>query len=248
MAARIIVLLIVVTVLAGCITTEDGVTVGGIGEGIVGSGEVITKDFDFSGFSRVSAGNAFRVEVERGDAYSVSVTVDDNVEQYLDVQQTGDEVRIFLKPRLMLSLRNVHLEAKITMPEVRGLNFSGATRATVTGFDSTESLDVELSGASRLSGDIRAGETNMDVSGASTVELNGTAAGLRAEASGASTLQLGEFSTADAAVKASGASRMVVNANGTIRGDASGASRVEYLGDPASVRVDTSGASTVRSR
>lgn len=248
MFARVVVLTIAVMLLAGCMMTGNGVTVGGPGGAVVGSGNVITKDYDFSGFSRVAVGNAFKVEVQQGQSYAVSVTVDDNVEQYLDVKQEGDQVRIYLKPRLMLSLRNVRLEARITMPEVTGLDFSGATRATVTGFESNKRLDVEVSGASRVSGDITAGETSMNVSGASTVELRGAATGLDLEASGASTLKLADMPASDARVRASGASRIQVNVSGSLTGDASGASTVEYEGKPTNVRVDTSGASSVRSR
>lgn len=236
---RVAALMVAAVLLAGCIVD---------GEVVVGSGAKVTKDYDFSEFSRVAVGNAFRVDIQQGDSYSVSVTVDDNLAEYLDVQQNGDQVRIYLKPRLMLGLRDVTLEAKITMPAITGLDFSGATRATVTGFEGADALDIEVSGASRLTGDVVAGETELEVSGASTVELDGRASGLQVAASGASTARLEDFETTNARVNASGASRITVNATGEIRGDASGASTVEYLGDPESVRVDTSGASNVRSR
>ncbi len=52
----------------------------------------------------------------------------------------------------------------------------------------------------------------------------------------------------DADVEASGASTVTVNLSGTLDADASGASRVLYLGNPSLGRIDTSGASSITRR
>lgn len=228
------------------VVMASGCMVGG--QFVEGSGRTVTKDYDFSDFSKLQVGSAFKLDVRQGDSYSVSVTVDDNMEEFLDVKQTGDTVQIGLEPRVSLGFRNMTLKATVTMPELSGLDISGAARATMTGFEMTKDVAVEASGASKLSGDLSAGELTVKASGASTVEIEGRATGLRAEASGASTLRLENVQTGDARVNASGASRISVNASGELTGDASGASTVEYEGKPASVRVDTSGASNVRQR
>ncbi len=86
----------------------------------------------------------------------------------------------------------------------------------------------------------------MRASGASTVEITGSTGPLDVEASGASTVRLANFTSADTRVNASGASNITVNASGKLTGEASGASSVRYTGSPASVQVDTSGASSVK--
>jgi len=110
--------------------------------------------------------HAFDVEVTSGDAYQVSITVDDNLWDYLDVRQTGQTVNIGLKRSH--SYTNVHLEADVTMPELSGLILSGASRGDVSGFSSAEPLDIKLSGASSLNMDnLEAGNTKFELSGAS---------------------------------------------------------------------------------
>jgi hypothetical protein len=215
---------------------------------VTGSGRTVTKDYDFSDFTRIEAGSAFEVDVRQSDSTSVQVTVDDNLEQYLDVTQNGDTLRLQLKPSVRFGFSRATLRAKVSMPSLDGLDISGAARATVTGFNSQQPLDVQVSGASTLRGDITSGNARFDVSGASTVTLDGTAGDIDVEASGASTANLQDLAAANGRVSASGASRAVVNVSGTLDAEASGASSIRYMGNPAHVREDASGASSVGPR
>jgi len=238
---RILGVLLVIFMLAGCIPTMGGTV-------ITGSGRASTQEFDLSGFSKVNVSSAFRVAIEQGERYGVSVTIDDNLVEYLDVRVEGDTLRIGMKPRLAIGFGNFTQKAEITMPQIEGIELSGATQGDISGFESDRPLEIEVSGASRLRGSIAAGETRMHVSGASTVELDGSASDLEVDASGASSVRLDDFLTGDARVEASGASNITVSAKGRLTGSASGASTVSYIGEPASVRVDSSGASNVRQK
>lgn len=215
---------------------------------LTGSGRTTTQDYDFSDFTKVSVSSAFQAEITQGDSYATSVTVDDNVVQHLDVRVDGDTLRIGLKPMVSLGLGNVTLRAQVTMPDLDGLDLSGATRTQVRGFSNTKPANVEVSGASQLRGDMTTGEMRMGASGASTVELTGSTGRLDVEASGASTVRLQDYASQNAVVRASGASNVTVNTSGRLTGEASGASTVSYTGNPESVQVDTSGASNVRQR
>jgi hypothetical protein len=229
-----------VAMLSGCFPVVVG------GEQVVGSGRSTTQEYDFRGFTRVQIGSAFEATVTQGESYSVAVTVDDNIVQYLDVRVDGDTLHIGLKPMIRFSFRDTTMRAEVTLPDLEGLDVSGATRTRAQGFSNDKTVEVEVSGASRLTGDISSGEMNIEASGASHVELNGETGRLDARASGASTLRLQDLASADTRVDASGASTIVVSPSGRLTGDASGASTVRYAGSPASVRVDTSGASSVR--
>ena len=65
------------------------------------------------------------------------------------------------------------------------------------------------------------------------------------DVSGASNLNLESFPVNDATVTVSGASHAVVNPSGTLNVDASGASSLQYIGNPNLGTINTSGASTV---
>jgi hypothetical protein len=227
---------------------------------IVGSGNLVTEQKDFSDFVRVDAGSAFDVSITRDDNFSIKITADDNLMEHVRVSISGDTLHIDTNA---ISFANVTLRAAITMPDIDVFNLSGASRGTLTGFDAAETFSCDLSGASRLSftditfGDVTAsasgastidgtltcGNIGFDLSGASNVGVEGQAADVTLDGSGASSAALDDFTVENANVELSGASSAVVKATGTIDADLSGASSLDYTGTLG--EVHTSGASSI---
>jgi hypothetical protein len=218
----------------------------GAGTTVTGSGQTVTRQFEFNDFSEVAASSTFQVQITQAAKHSVTVTVDDNILEYLEVIRSGDTLRLGLKPNV--SLRNATLKAVVAMPLLTGLKLSGATRTTVAGFSSGEPLHVAVSGASTLQGEIKVGAAWFDVSGASRVQLRGGTKSLKAEVSGASHADLESFTSTETVVEVSGASHATVCPSGDLDAIAGGASSVRYVGKPASVKQNTSGASSVRQK
>jgi len=215
-------------------------------QSVRGSGTPVTREFDFSDFDQVSIEHAFRGTITRGDAYRVSVTVDDNLERYLQVEQNGGRVTIGFEDPVLV--RDATLEYEITMPALTALNASGASNAILRDFTSSDAFAVEASGASRIEGTITTGDLTATASGASTISLAGQGAALRGNASGASTLDLEEFAADSANVDASGASTINVNTSGRLDASASGASNIHYIGNPQLGNISGSGGSEVGPR
>ena len=215
----------------------------GCGGALKGSGKLKTETYNFTDFSDVEISSAFEVEITRSSSYSVTATVDDNLIKYVDVSKEGETLRIAFKRVTMEG--PVTLKARITMPKLRGLDLSGATRGTVSGFSSTENVDLKVSGASKIIGDISAATVNFDVSGASTVQLKGSAGNMVAVATGASKIKLAGFVVKNANVTLDGASTGSVNLSGRLDADLSGASKLSYIGEPTMGSIDTSGSSTI---
>jgi hypothetical protein len=229
---------------------------------VKGSGVLKIEEMDFSDFTRVEVGSAFEVEIAQSDQFSVSITADDNLFDYIQVSKRGTTLKIDVKPAVMF--HSATHRAEITMPELLGLELSGATQGSVTGFETIEDIEVsgassleleeilagdmtfDISGASRVNGEVDADDIEFDVSGASTVRLRGTAGDIELDLSGASNAELEDFPVSDADVNLSGASRATVSANGRLDIDLSGASRLTYTGNPTIGDVDISGASTMR--
>ena len=208
-----------------------------------GSGNVVTQEFSITGFDKVDVSHAFTVDIGQADSFSVDVSIDDNLVEYLRVEKQGSTLKIGLEPGP--NYLSTHATAEVTLPELTGLELSGASHGTVSGFESTRALDVDLSGASHLVGDVECGNARFDVSGASHLTLTGSGEDAIIDASGASHVDLADFPVADASVDASGASHATVNPSGRLNAEASGASHVKYLGRPSLGSIETSGTSSV---
>jgi len=212
------------------------------------SGNVVSQELAITGFDQVGISHAFIVDIAQGESFAVVLRVDENALEHLDVVTQGGTLKIGLKSgtTTAFSTTGLTLEATVTLPELTGVELSGASHGNVSGFDSGRSLDVKVSGASQLRGDIAAGDAWFDVSGASQVRLSGSAGDIRINASGASIVDLADFPASDARVEVSGASKATVNAGGRLDAEASGASTVFYVGEPTLGNVETSGASSIK--
>ncbi len=265
----LIVLVVVVVVVAVGVMTLFWI-LGGLWQGpwpvgqVVGSGKLVTEEMIYSDFTVVDVGNAFEVEITQSNSYSVSITADDNLFDYIQVSKTGETLDIGLK--WGYNYRSSTLRAEITMPELYELRLSGATHGIVEGFSSSHKFILDLSGASSLdivdlsAGDIEfdisgaslvtggimaSGDAQFDVSGASRVDLKGAANDLLFDVSGASHLDLSNFPVHNANVELDGASQATINLDGRLDAELSGSSHLYYRGDPTLGNIEASSGSTV---
>jgi hypothetical protein len=230
-AAVLVVVLLASGLLVGC---------GGV---LIGSGNLKTKEYSFGDFTSVEISSAFEFDISRSCSYGVSITADDNILEEVEVTKEGNSLKIGLKT--IAGLGPVALKAEVTMPQLHGLAVSGASHGTVSDFSSAENFDINVSGASKVTGDIAAGDADFDVSGASTVQLEGSANNMVANVSGASRFNLGGFMVNNANVTFSGASTGTINLAGKLDADLSGASKLLYAGEPRMGNINASGASTL---
>lgn len=252
-AITLSVILTVATVLSGC--------------SLVGGTK--TEKKDFTNFTRVDVMDIFNVEIVQSDAYSITMTFSEDLRDYLSVSKEGDTLRIHLNPRHAFTdftTKNMTLKTKITMPALYELSLSGATKATVSGFKSTHDFkltvsgasslnidkfevgntSVEASGASKLTGNIKASDVRFDVSGASRVTLAGSGNNMTLRASGASNLNLAHFLLKSASVDLSGASEATLRAEDKLEPVLSDASILYFYLNPAISNITVSGASTIK--
>ena len=213
---------------------------------VVGSGKQVTVEKELSGFSKIDASSAFQVKITQSEEYSVVLTVDEKVEPYLDVSVQGDTLRIGVRPGLTLAGAAFPLNAVVSMPRLTGVALSGASGATVGGFKSADRLDADLSGASKLTGEIETGDVRFQVSGASGLTLSGKGQKMALEVSGAGQGNLEGFAVSDATVNLSGASRATVNVSGRLDAEVSGASTLRYTGSPTLGSIQSSGGSSIQ--
>ena len=229
----------------GAFVAAIGLLACGVGFGdIKGSGKVMTQQLPISDFTKVEAGNSFKVTITQADSFDVQVKADDNLIEHLDVRKSDDTLIIRLVPGK--STRNATLEAEVSLPELTSVKLTGASKGTVRGFASEGEFRADLSGASRLSGEIQAAHTDLKLSGASSVDLAGSSSSFSIKGSGASSAVMEDFAINSAEVHLSGASSATLNVKDSFSPVAlSGASRLVYLGDPTFKDFHTSGASSI---
>ena len=138
-------------------------TFGDSGPRVRGSGDEITLTPNVSGFDSLEIGHAFEVDIIQSQTYSLAIDIDDNLEEYLIVDDSGGTLVLALEEGR--NYTNVTLRAQISMPELSSLELSGASNANFTQFNSSSPFDLKASGASEVSGDIKAGDVSIEFVG-----------------------------------------------------------------------------------
>ena len=195
------------------------------GSGIRGSGTMKSETRNVSGFSKIEAGGALNIELTAQKDFNVVVEADDNLLPYIKTEVSGDTLKIFTDGKVSMQSK---ASVKISMPDVKVLNISGASDTSVSNVK-TDALDLKASGASKII-------------------INGEARDLRAEASGASGIDAEMLKVENASVEATGASSATISAANELKAEATGASSIYYTGNPRNVVPKSSGASSVKKK
>jgi hypothetical protein len=235
------------------------------------SSNITRQEMDFEDFDEVEISDAFTVQIRQGDEYQVTIEVDEESLNHLEINQRGDRLEIGLLPRpfvffWLFNFRPV-LRAEVTMPTLAAITARDASNVDVSGFRTDEEVRIEVADASSLEGDFETGETRLIASDASEIDLEGNRQDIEIEASDASeirlvgegrnaiiraadasTVDLSDFPLQDATIEARDASDVTVDVAGTLDAEASDASRITYYGAPTMGNTSSSDGSSIVGR
>lgn len=215
----------------------------GDNEAVTGSGRLISRQLGLSGVTSLLAGSGFVVRVTVGEPAEATIRMDDNLADLVDATVSGDQLRLGLRPGA--SVRNATLAAEITVPGLDQLAAGGASQVTFASELAGDALELEASGASRITGPVRVERLVAAASGAGMLTLSGNATHLEVRGAGTGVLRLPDLAVRDLDVVLSGASCAAVTVSDTLAASVSGASALSYLGTPRITRQQTSGASSI---
>lgn len=221
---------------------------------------IVTRKYNIKNFQNIEFDCAFIFEINADNEYSVSVTANESLFEKINVVQSGDILKFYLKP-VRFQARPI-LEARITLPNISRLRQSAATCGMVTGFQMQGSFDLylsgasstevnmecgeahlEITGASHLSGNLRTTKADLLVSGASSAKLSGQCENLSLSGWGAAEMDLEKFCSREGTVYLKGASIATIQILKQLNVDMTGASHLKYIGDPTLNEITLSGAS-----
>ncbi len=215
---KIVFLLLLVSFGAGC-------HISGIGKGVRGSGNRVTEKRDVSGFLAIEVSGAYEVEITAQKERSLEITGDDNILPLVTTEVRGNVLHISSTKSFSID-RPVTL--KITVPDLEGISTSGASKIVASNIKNAE-LDIDSSGASKIS-------------------VTGETKRLKIGTSGASNIEAKDLHAEKVSVQSSGAGYVSVYAAEQLDASASGAARIDYYGNPANVNPEASGAASVNKR
>jgi hypothetical protein len=215
---------------------------------IDGNGNVTKESRSVSGFSGVDVSGGIDVFVRQDSTESVKVEIDANLQEYIITKVENGVLEIHQVNNTSL---NTTGKIKVYVSGKNFKSFEASGACDIRGENKivgTDEISLHATGASKIELDLKAPKISGDITGASDLRLTGETKDVFLQASGASNAKCFELLTENADVDLSGASSADVFASVSIKGEASGASNVNYKGSASSVVVKTSGAGSVNKR
>ena len=195
----------------------------------------------------IEGGWGFEINIKKSNSYSVVISAEEKIFENIEVTKTENTIMIGFEQGFNTGL--FVKKTEITMPDLNKLILSGASKGTAKGFSNSDQFVLGISGASYLEmTNINVGDLDINVSGASRLDARGTGNNLVSLVSGASNIDLSNFVVNNVDIDMSGASKATINTAGILDANISGASTLEYLGEPTLGTINTSDSSTIRKK
>lgn len=215
-------------------------------EAVTGSGNLATRTFDFTHFTKVETEKGFQLELTESSTFSVEVTADDNVLEHIKVDKPGETLKVSLQWNR--SYRSVTLRVKVTMPDLHGIKLATGSQADIYGFSSSNDFTAIVSNGSELTGSIEAGDVDISLSEGSDATLAGSCDNLVVKSSDGSQLKMESFHADNADISISEGGSAIIHVSGTLDVDLSSGSTVIYTGEPTMGDINVTGGSEVRKK
>ncbi len=212
------------------------------------SGDVISKEYDYSNFKGIRLSNDFKAYVTftKGKE-KVSIKVDDNLFKYIIIEMDGDILDIRLKNNLNIRGEET-LKAFISARELKSLEADDDSEIYLENKLRAEIAEVILSDDSILKGEIEVAELDVRLSSDSVMKVSGKSNKVRAELKGDSVLEDFDFNIKKLKVSLKGDSVARLTVRESIDVKASGDSVFNYKGDADIVSMTVVGDSEIRKR
>jgi hypothetical protein len=186
------------------------------------------------------------VFLSQGDTKPVKIETDDNLLQYIEVIQQGDDLIIRQKKGFNLDPSD-KIKIYVTSPVYNHIQLSGAgnivSEAKIT---NPEDMKLDISGAGDIKMELKAPSVKVDMSGAGSINLKGDTRDVDLNLSGAGSAHCFDLLAENSKVRISGVGDAEVYASVSIDAHVSGVGDVKYKGGATNVSQHVSGAGSVK--
>jgi len=209
---------ILIVLLVGCVVVVAGCHL----PGIRGNGQIKTEERQVDAFANVDTSGSFEIEWQNGSP-GFRITTDENLLPYIENNVSDDTLRLRTRDHIWPTHG---IKIVISSPTRTGGRLRGAVKLTVK----------------QLSGPTFA----LECKGASEVTLSGNIDRLSVDMTGASQLAAAGLQTKTAEISTTGAGDAEVAVSDTLNVAITGAGKVTYSGNPATIKKQITGAGSIR--
>lgn len=212
-------------------------------ESISGSGKVVTKDRNLTGFTKIELARGLDCEVAQDSNFKVTVEADDNLQEGIITKVENGTLKITSKYG---NYRNVKSKKiYVTMPYIDQLEATSASQLTTKGVIKSNKIRLKTSSAADLTAIVESENVALESSSGSDLTVSGKAINLTTQSSSGSDINANELLANNIHSQSSSGSDTNVHPLISFKAQASSGSSIEYIGSPKTKSIQKSSGGSV---
>lgn len=198
---------------------------------IMGSGVATTVTRSLADFNSLVLASSGNVNITPGSTQSVSLTVDDNILEYITTEVHNNTLEIDVDDRVLLS--NYTLTVNITMTDLESIVLSGSGSIVGQNQFAVDAVAIILSGSGNIELDLEADALSNVISGSGAITVTGSATHHAPVVSGSGTVHAFGMDSDNCVAVVSGSGIIKVTVADLLDAVISGSGNIYYKGQPS---------------
>lgn len=212
-------------------------------ETIQGNGKVVTKEYQLTDFDEISFSGSAEFTYEQSEAApALTLTIDENLLEYIEVKVKDKELKVYPKKEGMLKssyqLRPTVFKIRANSRQLEEVSSSGSGHFTANGPVKGNELELNLSGSGSMEMNaLQMNELECNVAGSGQVTVKGKVREAKYNIAGSGNVKAGDCESEEVNGNIAGSGNLEVYVTRKLKGNIVGSGNIYYKGDP---KVDSS--------
>ena len=204
---------------------------------IEGNGKVVTRTIAITDYSKIAIAGSMDVEYEESSAAPfLSVTLDENLFEYIRTEVENAELKIGLKREsrnIGLNLRPTVFKIKTNSRKLEKLSCAGSGTIKARNLSASSLFEVNLSGSGNVNIEqLLVKDLECNLSGSGNIRISGTTSKADYNLSGSGNIKAADCKAEHAEANVAGSGSIELHATSTLDAVSAGSGDVKYKGDP----------------
>jgi hypothetical protein len=215
------------------------------GKRVTGNGVLSTQQRNLGDFNGVDVSGPIKVFISQNSVSSVKIEGDENLLEYIEIENQGDDLEIRTRRGYNLRPRS-GIKIYITAPSFDKLAVTGSGELkTQTKISNGKNVGVSVTGSGDMILNIDAPSINSEITGSGNITINGGTRNFSTEVTGSGEVHAFDLLSENTKVTITGSGDVEIFASKQLDINISGSGDVKYKGNP-SVNKSVAGAGDIR--
>ena len=210
---------------------------------IKGNGNLKTSEITDFTFEKINCGGSAEVRFHPGEEYRTVVTVDENLEEYVEIFTKNNVLNIRNKSGHNIS--PTKFSVNVYCPVLNGVSMSGSGSFRSMDKILASTFESNVSGSGKIEGTVECDNYSAKISGSGRITIHGNSNDINVSISGSGNFSGNELSSKNATITISGSGNANVCVSDNLKARISGSGNVNYRGE-AKVDASVSGSGRIR--